>query len=1182
MKLKQNNKGVILLVTFMAVCVLVILSGAYVASIIVQKLSVESQRESQDDFYAAQKGIEYAYLEVMDNPDFITHYYQEGDTTKALKTVAVNQRPASLLLSNIDSRIKIDPSASSNTYGCYLVPFGLKNIAVKVYNDINSGDTIILSRYPADSAVATVLKYRLTHKSLYKYFMFYHLPDTGWNTAGGKYSGKVMTISGANTNVGGIQVNGDIILSGGAFNNLSELSCGSNADKGQIYYYKDRQFDEPMQWDFYKWDSAEKRYTTSDSNINGQATIPRFEYPPYDFQYPLGYDYVLGLDGMWRGMFHNPAMHIYGNDRTNDWPSDAYGPVSSGWTSIQGISLPKILPACDNNNDCNWSWDKYYGLPNDNKVTYSWGGETAYNGAEKPLRFKVDNEALKWLIEKEERRDRNGNITYPNEYEISFGVPVPINEWLKTYDPNNTAGKWENNEYDRVTVLSIKKEPGTDGLTNGAGEGLNHDTTGYSEYDLYVLVKTGKFPDGSVLVDDSSLMDQWRDNMAGNLDNFFAWWKARKYHHRTGFSSETPILPIYNNQKYWRFSDDLPGIPAWERIFWEAWLNYWPPERGKAHSQIYTPAEYSRALNAEWWMNLVYGDDRLTPSPSEVQLPVKYLNTNNAAQSGRFSAWLKDNGLYNLDDEDKSVVKYAGHQGLEVRQLEIKVKYSTLARKNGLYIKEEKDGTWTVACNGIEVNRPTFYGCLQASELRQQGRYLNTWIGTTQFYNPYEITDPGYGIEKINQGLPMPTVKVIWIQMYRGDYHKKYISINNRIIYIESPNWDTYLYGARSERVNYTQGGSAVLPPGGFTLVSPYDVYAQAQRISESRMREELRNLPTRVYLDIDFDNDGRFNETDSYRNLFNYEVKDKQSDAGDKDLVWQPAAIITNSRIYFLSPDFKTISDTWLTYPYPYKFPNYPYSLRDEGNENTENIFIKKYCWPVWPAGILKPDTANWFGIKKKGISDTDQQRILEAGEANYERLHDKVREGTSYEMMNRVNEACYFNLAVASPQEARGYRIERWENLCGAGGCQYQEDTNNTQPPSWEQYPHPEPPQQGQPYGEPDGGQTYQPTYIYVQGAFLRIARWAKDESGNYLERYHSSPDGVAKDYEKKRFNLTYADWLADDYKIKNTHPGYNADYQYEERFWSASGRPSGDFLALGSEKRWQKITDFGHHTD
>ena len=94
-------------------------------------------------------------------------------------------------------------------------------------------------------------------------------------------------------------------------------------------------------------------------------------------------------------------------------------------------------------------------------------------------------------------------------------------------------------------------------------------------------------------------------------------------------------------------------------IFWEAWLNYWPPVRGKNHNGVYSPADNRHAINPEWWEDLVYGNDRPVSGTTDTVLSLTHLNTYNEPQAGVFSAWLKDRGL--LDESNNyagSIIKF--------------------------------------------------------------------------------------------------------------------------------------------------------------------------------------------------------------------------------------------------------------------------------------------------------------------------------------------------------------------------------------------------------------------------------------------------------------------------------------------------------------------------------------------
>ncbi len=270
------------------------------------------------------------------------------------------------------------------------------------------------------------------------------------------------------------------------------------------------------------------------------------------------------------------------------------------------------------------------------------------------------------------------------------------------------------------------------------------------------------------------------------------------------------------------------------------------------------------------------------------------------------------------------------------------------------------------------------------------------------------------------------------------------------------------------------------MPDGGLTLVSPYDVYVKAQ--------EKIIDGETKY--------------------AFNYEKADKTSSSDESDNYFQPTAVISNSRVYFLSSEFKDFNpDNGDEYPYPYNFPNNPYSVR-------ENTFLQDYCWDNWPGELPQPgseEEATWSWVE--GNLDNDQQKtLLDAGESQWDSVN-------SDKMINQVTKSNYYNVAVASPEDPRGVLRERVDK------------------------------------------------YMTIEGAFIRLKdRWAE----NY--RSHKSCEA----YEINRFNLTSYTWRGDDFKV---YGGGRKNYEYEERFWSPGGRPSGDF-ASGSQASWQMVSDFDYH--
>ena len=231
--------------------------------------------------------------------------------------------------------------------------------------------------------------------------------------------------------------------------------------------------------------------------------------------------------------------------------------------------------------------------------------------------------------------------------------------------------------------------------------------------------------------------------------------------------------------------------------------------------------------------------------------------------------------------------------------------------------------------------------------------------------------------------------------------------------------------------------------------------------------------------------------------------------------------AVITNSRAYFLSSEFIDFNpDNGDEYPYPYNFPNYPYSLH-------EDTFLQDYCWDNWPGALPKPGakagaTEAWV---EANLDNNQQKALLDAGEAQWDK---PVAQGGVEELMtNKVTKDNYFNVAVASPEEPQGYRRERWDK-------------------------------------NPDTGAWIK---INVEGAFIKLEdRWASE--------YRSHKDCEA--YETNRFGLSSYTYKANDYKMRHTASNTYANYEYEERFWDPAGRPSGDFFA-GSESSWQEVAEF-----
>ena len=1178
---KAGNKGFILIATLLVGTVLTILSSAYFASSLSQSNIAKKQFVSIQEYYNAESGGKRFSL--MAEQDVLTHKIMDPFTGE----LAADPSGTSQFSADI---------VDADVFGNLVLNRGGRVIAKgKIYQ--KEADTIILVRAidTNGNEAGPVHRYITGHKSLYKYFQFYDngSPDPGsyrWNPGDVPYKGKIID---ATAKVGGIHVNGDISLDETVFINLSELSVSRD-----FYYSYEPNYDtlvphEPASWDFYYWYNSSKymqyfynKSSCADCKIDGLAPVPRSGGGPRDFLYPLGSDMVLGGEGVWRGVFHHPNMWSYGGWVTDDWvgtksprtygesyfwmkdydlnSNDSY--IGGGVVEEDEIKrIPKILVSSGGNYDK----DMYSGEPGDNRVLvppYFWTLSTSAppNCAEPPVRFEVVGtsatisnpssvdsvtklafkyDALRWLANKEEGA---------GEYSTSYS------NWLTTAVTTTASGcsgavltndgNWDPCEYDRVTLLSLEAEAGTAGLALNSGKGLYNN----SEYNIYKAVKlkmggsaswsAGLDPSVATWITSATFSNY--DSTSDLTADFFAWWRSRRYHHKESLTDCSAVSYGGN----WCFASDTltqttdaygnvsKAVPAWERLFWEARLNYWPPARGKAHNQVYTPANYNHAINPEWWEDLVAGTNRPSSGPDQTQ-SVPYFNTAVDAQADAFAVWLSSSGrgLYNTTDPENSIVKFREHGGEYLNPLNIKERYSPLAQEYGLYIKQNADNSFSAKLNGsLVAENTTLANCLYG--LDNSG----TWIYERTFYNPYTITrgktqakntydpsqkDPAetdkttttwidpysqvYGQStcpgSVSNPLPAlpPPVKVIEIDLSRL---RSTLSLTRPVIYIESPDYDTRLVNGFS----LPAGDGTLENPGGFTLVSPYDVYVKAQKKSEAD-------------IGVDFDGDGNAAKANVYRGFFNYEAADRVDSVPlVLDANFRPAAVITNSRVYLLSSEFKDVN---ATFPYSHRFPGTSFDSS-----------LQTYCYPRDNYSPAKPAlnlyTTTWVNANRS-ISQISQ--LWSWGESAYDAAFGPS--GTN-QQVNTVKYNQSFNLAIASPFEPRGYRLERWAN----------NESHSVKVP------------------------------IFLEGAFIKTGFWKNSDNTSVLSRYHTPVPGPLNSpiacYEMRRFNISYGTDM-EKYKVYNILPTESATYEYEERFWNPYERPAGDFLASGSQRRRDQLS-------
>ncbi len=360
----NNNKGVLLLSTFMLAGVLFVLSGVYMSSSIVQSRAVQRQKDSLQVFYAAEKGAEYIFAESQNHGwAFATH---EVAATDLDGDGQIND-----LIPNASALSVSLTGASLNAMtGCYEVDAFQSKVEVKVYiNPNEANETILLSRgTSARGDSARIIKNRLNHRSMYEYLMFF--PDDQY--FGGNYDGK---------GIGGIHVNGDIILGGADFTNLTELSSS-----GYLYYYNFSNYPPPYYLD------------DLDGNRDGFVQMVQNSAPPYGYWVP-DWKMMLEQDSFFSGGARVNGVYIP-YEMSSEWQWDKYSGIDANLNPGGSPELPVtiVVPQAELDNagatDVNDYWLKVYGA-NPSNVNIEWWEDKVYGNdravGEESLSVKYTN-----------------------------------------------------------------------------------------------------------------------------------------------------------------------------------------------------------------------------------------------------------------------------------------------------------------------------------------------------------------------------------------------------------------------------------------------------------------------------------------------------------------------------------------------------------------------------------------------------------------------------------------------------------------------------------------------------------------------------------------------------------------------------------------------------------------------
>lgn len=393
LKTWKENRGVVLIVSLMVAVVLSTLSAAYVTSSIVQSQAVQREKDSLKSFYAAERGVEYAFVESR-NHGWNWHIAAVD------KTDSDGDGDISELNSLGNPGVTLTGAAYNVTTGCYELqtPSGL--VEVKTYADPDKNyETWVLSR-----SGSKIIRFKLTRRSLYKYF-FYYPTD--------KYFG-YFNIDGKG--VGGIYVNGNIALHSTIFTNITELSTNKT---GAISKYK-FQYNAPYILD--------DKIGTRD----GKAPLPSLD-PGHIYSVTNPYPWQISSwpPNAWLPYdWWNVARHFYYDEATN---------YKYKVATVNGTDLPITLNTA-------WNWDKYSGTdksanpvgsPELSVQFYDKDGNLAtaayWSSLESTYTASYFDPAF-WDTKTYQRTSETVSVNYLN-------TDKQANDWIAWLDPDTGPGK---------------------------------------------------------------------------------------------------------------------------------------------------------------------------------------------------------------------------------------------------------------------------------------------------------------------------------------------------------------------------------------------------------------------------------------------------------------------------------------------------------------------------------------------------------------------------------------------------------------------------------------------------------------------------------------------------------------------------------------------------------------------
>jgi hypothetical protein len=393
--LLRNQRGVVLLTTYMVVLVLLALSAAFFSRTIQEKNMVQRQDDSLQAFYNAETGISYAYFESA-NADW--EWFTHSDSGTSLFPDALRTEGSTADCEFI--------TAGEDT-GCYAAQDG--SFILKAFRDPELGPTVTVVRVKGiGENIERILEYRIKTNTIF---------DFAWWTP---YSLNISDV-GENINGGRIHANENIYIDCDQkrLRGIDTLSTGEN---GTIRYSQYTQYYAPYCYDFL------------DGIMDGKAPLPDLELDadnkrrwrgtldshPDAVKYPWNYESGLSKKGAadnlsdywppfdWRNVdsfFYGSSLNKYNVDAEegevlnyfNTWvypaEKDADGNIEFDRDGEVILEAPKELPGELSQEWQTALWDKYSGYDYGGRETFElYGEEGAFAELERendPLEFVV-------------------------------------------------------------------------------------------------------------------------------------------------------------------------------------------------------------------------------------------------------------------------------------------------------------------------------------------------------------------------------------------------------------------------------------------------------------------------------------------------------------------------------------------------------------------------------------------------------------------------------------------------------------------------------------------------------------------------------------------------------------------------------------------------------------------------